>query len=175
MQALRFAFITTLLLLATGVFAQKFPAVDKSPADIAYGRLDNEVVARVIYGRPMKNGREVFGKLVPYGKIWRAGANEATEVQFFRDVKVAGKDIKAGTYTLYLLPNENAWTLILNSDLHQWGAYRYQEENDVLRVEVPTQETKDLVEAFAITFDKAGNGLHLLIGWDRTFIEVPVE
>jgi hypothetical protein len=80
---------------------------------------------KVTYGQPSKKGRVIFGDLVPYGEVWRTGANEATEITFSSDVVISGKTIKAGTYTLFTIPQKNTWTIILNSELKQWGSYGY--------------------------------------------------
>lgn len=153
------------------VVAQKVPKMDKSPADISYMRAGGETVAKVVYGRPQMNDREIFGKLVKYDKVWRTGANEATEIQFFQDVKLGGKMVEAGTYTLFTIPGESEWQIILNSDLNQWGAYRHKKENDVYTVSVPSGSTDETIESMAIFFDKD----NLYIGWANTLVSVSVE
>ncbi len=180
--------ITLLFSLAVLIFsvsqAQVFPRVDKSPMDMAYypdnfahdrGEGD-EALIRVIYSRPAKNGREVFGKLVPLGKVWRVGANESTEIKFYTDATIQGSPVKAGTYSLFAIPGETEWTIILNSDLDYWGAYSYNEKNDVLRVQAPVAKSKEVIENFGITFAKNGqNGATMKLGWDDTVAEVSVE
>lgn len=94
----------------------------------------------VTYGRPHVRDRAIYGDLVPYGQIWRAGANEATTITFSDDVTVAGEDLAAGTYALFATPNEDSWTLHFNSVAEQWGAYNYNASNDVLTVTVTPQE-----------------------------------
>lgn len=164
--------------------AQTFPAPDKSPMDMAYyphnfahDRSEGEkALVRVTYSRPAKNGREVFGKLVPYGKVWRVGANEATEIKFYSDVTIKGEKVTAGTYSLFAIPGEKEWTIILNSDLDYWGAYSYNEKNDVIRISVPALVAGETVENFAIRFSKNGNnGAMMRMGWDKTMVEVPLE
>lgn len=180
--------LTLLLSLVTLVFsavqAQVFPKVDKSPMDMAYypdnfahDRSEGDkALVRVTYSRPAKNGREVFGKLIPYGKVWRVGANEATEIKFYTDATIQGKAIKAGTYSLFAIPGEKEWTIILNSDLDYWGAYSYREQNDVLRVAAPVTKSKEVIENFSIVFAKNGqNGAVMKLGWDDTVVEVPIE
>jgi hypothetical protein len=121
-----FIFLAIATLLTTGnAFSQDLPDLDKSPADIAYYppkiATDRDAAKtpsiKVVYSRPQKNGRVVFGQLEPFGKVWRAGANESTEIKFYKDVKFGGKDIKAGTYTLYAIPEKDKWTVIINSGL----------------------------------------------------------
>lgn len=173
----KYFFISLIAFLcATTVEAQKFPKVDVSPMDAVIVRNDNkESFMRIIYSRPKKNGRKVFGKLVPYGKVWRTGANEATEITFYNDVNFCGQEVKSGTYSLFTIPNEDKWTVILSSDINQWGAYRYKEENDVARVEVDSKTTAANVETFSITSKKKNDGYDLLLGWDDTYIEIPIK
>ncbi|MBO0947859.1 DUF2911 domain-containing protein [Fibrella forsythiae] len=177
------------LLVLTGASAQSFRALDKSPMDMAYypddyahdrkfapAKVGNDkLAARVTYTRPAKNGREVFGKLVPYGKVWRAGANEAPEVKFYQDVTIGGKKIPAGSYALLTIPNETEWTIILSTDLDQWGAYSYNQALDVLRVNVPVQKADTPIENFSIQFAKKdAQTATMYMGWDTTMIAVPV-
>lgn len=158
---------------ATDANAQKFSDIDKSVADIVYYRTERSAPAiiKVVYGRPLKKGRDVFGGLVPYGKVWRTGANEATEIKFFKDVTFGGKQVKAGTYSLFTIPGEKEWTIILSTDLDVWGAYSYKESSDVIRTSVPVTSAGKSLEAFSITF----NGSNLALGWDKTRVEVPIQ
>ena len=173
------SFYTVLFVL--GAFglscAQEFPKLDSSPMDAAIFRESRgaDPIVKVVYSRPQKKGREVFGGLVSYGQMWRTGANEATEVRFYRDVKFGGKDVKAGTYTLYAIPNESKWTLVLNSKTDTWGAYQYDESKDVARTEVDTQKAPSTIEAFAIAYKKVDGGVHMLMGWDDTMVAVPIN
>ena len=118
----------------------------------------------------------MFGKLVPYGKVWRAGANEAPEVKFYQDVTIGGKKLKAGNYAMLVLPTEKDWTIIFSSDLDQWGAYSYNEALDVARITVPVQKSDAAIENFSIQFAKkdAKTGV-MNMGWDSTMVAVPVE
>ena len=153
------------------------PGLDKSPADIAYFRKSRQdaPVAKLIYSRPQKSGRVIFGDLVPYGKVWRTGANENTEINFYRDVKLAGKPVKAGRYSLYTIPGEKSWTIVLNSALDVWGASNYDQTKDVLRVDVPVSETKSTIEAFTMQFVGEPPSGKLLLVWDNVWVEVPVS
>ncbi|WP_299214053.1 DUF2911 domain-containing protein [uncultured Dokdonia sp.] len=154
--------------------AQEFEGLQKSPTDIAYAKTDRRAkpTIKVIYSRPQKKDRELFGKLVPYGKVWRTGADEATEIKLFKDYKFGNKTIKAGTYSLFTIPGEKEWTIILNSDLDDWGSYAYNESNDVARIKVPVSSGKD-VESFSIGFKGVDAGYHLVMGWGTTRVEVP--
>ncbi|ACU63257.1 DUF2911 domain-containing protein [Chitinophaga pinensis] len=127
----------------------------------------------VAYGQPAKKGRVIFGELVPYGKVWRLGANEATEITFAKDGSFGGKPVKAGTYTLFTIPEANEWTFILNSELKQWGAYKYEEikGKNVLEVKAKATKTKAPVEKLTLTVPAN----KLVVEWDETHVEVPVK
>jgi hypothetical protein len=131
------------------------------------------LIARVVYSRPQKNGRTIFGDLVEYGKVWRMGANEATEIEFFRDVKLGEKKVKKGRYTIYALVNEDKWTIILNKETDIWGAFKYDETKDILRTDVPVQKITEPLEDFSIAFEKNNDGANLWIGWDDTQVRIP--
>lgn len=166
-----------LLLLACCSFSgqsQKFAGLQKSPTDITYAKTDrsNKPDIKVIYSRPQKKGREIFGSLVKYNKVWRTGADEATEIKFFKDVKLGQTSIPAGTYSLFTIPNENEWVIIINSDLDSWGAYSYDKSKDIARFTVPVSKG-DSVEAFSIAFKKNDKGYTMAMGWDQTRVEVP--
>lgn len=167
--------------LISGVaVAQKFPTADASPADVAYLRENGRrsaPVAKVIYGRPQKKGRTMLGGTEPFGKVWRLGANETTEIKLFRDVTFGDKVVKAGTYSLYAIPNATEWTIIFNSKLDTWGAYEYEEGKDVVRFNVPVGKTDAEVESFSILFDEAnGSGKSTMnIGWENTLVKIPVK
>lgn len=156
--------------------AQDFSDLDKSPMDAVITRnQDNSPLARIIYSRPKKNNRVIFGQLVPFKKIWRTGANEATEITFYEDVNFNGENIENGTYSLYTIPEKDKWTIIINKQVNTWGAYSYDESLDVLRTSVPTKGTAASVEDFSITFKPTEDGSDLLMGWDDTFVEVPIR
>jgi hypothetical protein len=132
------------------------------------------LVARVIYSRPQKEGRKIFGELVEYGKVWRFGANEATEIEVYRDVRIKDKKLPKGRYTLYAIPSETQWKVIFNKDTDIWGAFRYDEKKDVLRVDVPVQKNATPVEPFTIVFAKAANGADMTIAWDEAMVTLPM-
>ena len=167
--------------------AVKMPEVDKSPMDMAYypanypvlkiqGKATEPLVARVIYSRPLKNDRVVFGELVEWNKIWRLGANEATEIEFYRDVKIGGKKIAKGKYTLFALPEQEQWTIILNKDTDTWGAFKYDEKKDVARIALPVQQMPVPVNAFSIMFEKGdADSIVLDIAWDNYMVAMPIS
>lgn len=153
----------------------KLPKVDKSPADIAVYPNSNNPAIKVIYSRPMMNGREVFGNLVKYGKVWRTGANEATMVIFYQDVMWGETEVAAGEYAIFSVPGEETWQVMLNSDAHQWGAYQMDKSLTVATVEVPAEAMEDPVEAMAITMKEVGDKVHLIIAWENTMVQVPIS
>ncbi|MCB1198703.1 MAG: DUF2911 domain-containing protein [Deltaproteobacteria bacterium] len=165
------------ILVFAGVDAATLPGLDKSPADIsAYPAKGQDKIVKVIYSRPQAKGRSVFGKLVAYDKVWRTGANEATEVTFFTDVTIGGQKIAKGTYSLFTIPTEKSWTVILNKELNQWGAFDYKKESDVIRTIVQTTKVNDTVDAFTITFDDKGkNQVEMILAWENTSINIPIQ
>lgn len=173
------------LLLFTAQSQTKVPEMDKSPMDMSYwpnnypllkmgGKVKGNPIARVIYSRPSKNGRTIFGGILKYNDLWRLGANEATEIEFFSNVTIAGKAIAKGRYTLYCIPTENKWTLILNRDNYSWGAYTYDAKKDVVRTELPVEKNTDTVEAFSMFFDQSPKGANLVILWDDLKVVLPI-
>ena len=155
--------------LITALSASAQPSHPNSPHDT----VENKDI-KVTYGRPYKKGRVVFGELEKYGKVWRTGADEATEITFKKDGKFGGQKVKAGTYTLFTIPNEKEWTIILNSQLKQWGAYSYEKnkEKDVLKFNVPSKKLDSVVEQNTIRLvkDKA-----VIIEWDQTQVSIPID
>lgn len=146
-----------------------------SPLDVATYQY-KDAYAKVMYSRPSKNNREIFGKLVPYGQVWRTGANEATEITLTRDVVIQGKTILAGTYSLFTVPRETNWTIILNKEVGQWGAYNYNEKQDAGRWNVSVVKTPEKsVEVFTISFENKNNIANLLICWDDVCITLPIQ
>lgn len=183
-------FIIAVVLIGTTVNAQKFTKMDKSPMDRAYypdgaphrtfEKDDAKQKAlspqiRVTYSRPAKKGREVFGKLLKFGEAWRVGANESTEVLFINDVTFGGKDIKAGRYSLIIIPTEKEWTLKLNTELDGWGNYGYDASKDIASLSVPVTKSDKEIENLSIAlYEASANTVHLKIGWDTTVAEFPI-
>ena len=160
-----------MMLFTIQVNAQKFPGLDKSPMDLASFPNKGDKVVKVYYSRPQLKGRSL-SELTPNGKVWRTGANEATEITFFKDVTVGGKPVKAGTYVLATIPGEKEWTIIINSNNDTWGAYSYDESKDVARVMVPVTSDKEALEAFSIAFDDNGT---MYLGWNTLRVAVPIK
>lgn len=166
------AFLAIAVLFTNETTAQKFKGLDKSPADIAmYSTKADGAVVKIIYSRPQLKGRSV-ASLTPAGKVWRVGANESTEIRVYKDIMFGGKSVKAGTYTMFAIPGDSEWTIILNKALHTWGSGSYNEANDLVRVKGKVSKGSDFVEALAITFSKTGD-MH--IGWANTVVTVPVK
>jgi hypothetical protein len=164
----------------------KFPPLDASVMDIAAYPLDGfhsgkPLQVKVIYSRPLKKGREIFGAtgLQPYGKIWRVGANEETEIRFYVPVTIGGKQVAPGTYSLFAIPGKDAantdWTIIINSSTDKWGeSYDQFKDKDIVRFSVPVKPLDNVLEAMSITFTPLSNGANMIIGWDKTAVEVPI-
>jgi hypothetical protein len=178
--------ICGLFILLERISAQSsFPPLDKSPMDMSYypvnypilkiqDKIKDPPIARVIYGRPQRDGRSIFGDLEPYGKVWRLGANEATEVEFYKDVKSGNTKIKKGRYTMYALLNAGTWTIILNKDTDTWGAFKYDSTKDAARLPVAVQKPSDPIEVFTMVFEKNGdNSASLVIAWDMVLVKLP--
>jgi Protein of unknown function (DUF2911) len=182
MKIISLLFLNVLALSGAGVYSQSLRGMDKSPMDMAFfpdnfahDRKDGEsAIVRVIYSRPQKDGRDVFGKLVPYGKVWRTGANEATEIMLYQDVTFNGHLLPKGRYSLFTIPGSSEWTIIFNSDLDYWGAYSYDKDKDVLRIPAKASQASESAEAFTIQFGRNGEKLGVMkLVWDKTEVDVP--
>lgn len=156
--------------------AQKFDGLDKSPMDMATFPSSyrvSEKLVRVIYSRPQLKGRSV-SELAKAGEVWRTGANEAVEITFYKDAKVGGADVKAGTYSLFTIPGKAEWTVILNKNLNQWGAYSYDESADVVRVQAKAATDNTNLEAFSMAFKDIPEGADLVMGWGKERVNLPI-
>jgi hypothetical protein len=161
-----------LIMLSTGeVNAQKFPGLDKSPMDMASFPSNGDKVVKIYYSRPQLKDRSL-SELAPNDNVWRTGANEATEITFYKDATIGGKPIKAGTYTLFTIPGEKEWTIIINSVVNTWGAYTYDQTKDVTRVTAPVTTGTESLEAFSIAFNDEGT---LFLGWDTLRVAIPIK
>ncbi len=158
------------LVFTNDTVAQKFQGLDKSPADVVLFPRRGDKVVKIVYSRPQLKGRSL-SKLAPNEKIWRTGANEASQITFYKDVTLGGKEIKAGTYSLFTIPGGNEWTIIINSAINDWGAYSYSESKDVARVKGRVSKSDKIIEAFSIAVD----GENLYLGWGNTVVTVPMK
>lgn len=147
----------------------------KSPIAISAVQL-GDTYLKVVYGQPQKRGREIFGNLVPYGEVWRTGANEATEMTVTGNIEMDGNLVEDGTYSLFSIPGEESWTIILNTNLGQWGAFSYNESADYLRFEVPSKFSETVVESFTISFTEVSDLETIMtLSWNQTRVDIPVR
>lgn len=167
--------LLTALLFTNEVNAQKFEHLDKNPHDIVYYRTVKNGLpqVKVVYGRPEAKDKKVFGTQVPYGKIWKTGSDESTEIRFYQDVMFGNKFVKAGTYVLYTIPNENYWTIILNKKTDTYGACFYNPKEDVAKLEIPTIKGA-MMESFSIGFKTQDYGSQMVLAWAKTRIHIPL-
>ncbi|SOE21530.1 Protein of unknown function [Spirosomataceae bacterium TFI 002] len=157
-------FVLFSLLFVAGIsFGQKAPASPPMTSESS--------MVTVNYSAPSKKGRDVFGALVPYGKVWRTGANDATTITFKKDVNFGGARVKAGTYSLFTIPGEKEWSVILNSEAKQWGAYKYDEKKNVAEVKVKSMVGESNVEQMNITTSDS----QVTISWDMTVVHIPLK
>jgi hypothetical protein len=178
------------LLVCSTAFAQPKPTeLDKSPLDVSYlpsnypllkmsGKTKDAPIARVLYSRPQKNNRLIFNGLIKYNELWRFGANEATEIEFFKTVKIGGKSVSKGRYTLYCIPDSSSWTIILNKDNYCWGGFTYNSKKDELKTTISITKSNELVEAFTMYFDDITPGIkttNLIIEWDDVKAKLPIS
>jgi len=162
-------------LITTLSLAQMGGGKRPSPAASATCDLGGGKTIKTDYSSPRMKGRKIFGELVPYGKVWRTGANEATTFVTSSDVTVGGKDVPAGSYTLFTIPNEDKWTLIINKKTGEWGIpYKY-ESDELARVDMNVSKLPSPMEDFTISYEKSGNGCTMHIDWDTTRASVDIS
>jgi hypothetical protein len=162
------------LFVSKNSFSQEAITPRPSPTAIVTMKYEDNYV-KITYGQPHKRGREIFGGLVPYGQVWRTGANEATEITLTDDLLVKDNVLKAGTYTLFTIPSVDKWTIIFNKQLGQWGSYNYSESADALRIEVPTKKIENVVyEPFTIALEQKNEKADIFMMWDHTKVSIPI-
>jgi hypothetical protein len=167
-------FLTSLLLtfamFASGQDDSKRP----SPSAQAQCKFSDGKTITVNYSSPRAKGRKIFGDLVPYGKVWRTGANEATTFVTDANLTVGGKDVPAGSYTIFTVPSANKWTLIINKKTGEWGIpYKY-ESDELARVDMKVSPAPSQVENFSIAFDSTGQSCTLSMSWEKTQASVDI-
>ncbi|QSE96882.1 DUF2911 domain-containing protein [Fulvivirga lutea] len=172
--------VVFLLALSTVLFCNTLlaqEAVTPRPSPLAIQTMKYEdSYVKVTYSQPHKRDREIFGNLVPYGQVWRTGANEATEITLTGDLIVGSDTLEKGTYSIFTIPNPDKWTIIFNNNLGQWGSYNYTEKADELRVEVPTSILEDVVyEPFTISFDQKNEKAEMNFIWDDVKVSLPIK
>ena len=146
-----------------------------SPLDMRTYKFEDGAYIKVVYSRPHKRGREIFGGLVPYDQLWRTGANQATEITITKPILVEGNELPAGTYSLFTIPQEDQWTIILNQELGMWGSMTYDESLDIMRIEVPVMHTEEVWEPFTIDFEQNNDHVDLVLIWDTTKVALKME
>lgn len=170
----RITLFVSLLLVVQCLQAQEILKLRPSPLAITSVRYKDHYV-KVTYSQPQKKGREIFGNLVPFGKVWRTGANEATEITTTRDIQMDSIVLRAGTYSIFTIPEKDHWTIIINSDVGLWGAYNYNAAKDVWRFDVPVLPGDKIYEPFTIIFEQRNEVADLLMMWDNTRISIPIK
>lgn len=177
---------TTLVAFATAIAQSAIPAADRSPLDVSYypaaypllkiqDKAKEGPVARVVYSRPAKEKRTIYGGIVEYGKVWRMGANEATEIEFYKDVTINGKKVSKGRYTVYAIVQEHNWTFIINTETDCWGAFKYDAQKDVVRMQVPAIATTEPVEMLSMYFENAAQQINFVVAWDNYMAKLPIK
>ncbi len=177
--------LSSLMIPFVNAQSGRMPAIDKSPMDMSYypsnfpilkiqDKVTEPALARVIYSRPQKNGRTVFGELIEFGTVWRLGANEATELELFKDAKIGTTKVKKGRYTLYAIPQQEKWTLIINRDTDTWGAFKYDSKKDVARIDIKIEKQAESAESFTMFFEKQGAAVNLNMYWDNYKATLPI-
>jgi hypothetical protein len=131
-------------------------------------------VARIIYSRPHRQDRQIFGQIVKWGEPWRLGANEATEIQLFQPITIQGKRVERGQYILYAIPHEDRWTIIFNSNLFTWGL-KFDLSKDVARFDVPATKKDQQVEYFSMVFETTATGADLVMAWEDREARLPIQ
>jgi hypothetical protein len=163
-------FILILVVAALPTFAQRGDDAERASKNgQASGTIDG-VEVTVDYGRPNVKGREIWGGLVPYGKVWRTGADEATTITLSGDVTVEGKALPAGKYAVFTIPEKDKWTVIFNKTAKQWGAFKYDSGQDALRVTVAPKKA-DFVESMDFEID----GPSVVLRWDELAVPVTIN
>jgi len=166
-------YLQSTLILAFTLFSLFASSQDKpkpSPASTATGKAGN-VNITITYSAPSVKGRTIWGALVPFGKVWRTGANDATTFEIDGDVKIEGKTLAKGKYSLFTIPDEGEWTIIINKNAKQWGAFSYKAEDDVLRFKAKSSKSASFNEA--LKFQVANGNVSIL--WENLAVSFNVK
>src|SRR5713226_10334100 len=169
------AVLTTLALAGAVLLAQQDKASRPSPPAKAECKLAGVMGITIDYSSPRAKGRKIFGALVPYGQVWRAGANEATTFVVSSDVTIGGKAVPAGSYTLFTIPAEDKWTLVISKKTGEWGTAYPGPDNDLARIDMKVSKLASPVENFTIALDRAGTGCTLKMEWETTEASVDIK
>ena len=171
----RVAFSALLLPILTLLACAQDQSKKPSPPAQAQCKFSDGKIIKSDYSSPRVKGRKIFGGLVPYGQVWRTGANEATTLVTDTNVKVGDKDVPAGSYTIFTLPNADKWTLIISKKTGEWGTDYPGEANDLARVDMTVSKTAAPVENFTISFHEMGSGCHMYLDWENTRATVEIS
>lgn len=172
---LKLTFIFSLVAFTTSALdAQDDKSKRKSPPMETMGKV-GDVEVKINYSAPYAKGRTIYGELIPYGKVDRLGANEATTIEVSSNVTIEGEDLAAGKYAMFSIPGEDKWTLIFNTVADQWGAYEYDESKDALRVEVEAHQLDELVEQMKIDLKEKEGKSWLVIKWEKTKVPLSIS
>ena len=177
MRGFRRAALLLVIFLSAAAASRAQSIVDDLPRPSQHAEVVQRIGVTDItinYSRPLVNGRKVFGGLEAYGKVWRAGANEATTFVTTGDTSVGGTTVPAGSYTIFVIPNADKWTLVISKKTGEWGTAYPGESNDLARVDMAVSKTSAPVENFTIDFDQAGGGCTLQMKWENTQASVKV-
>ena len=167
--------LTSLLLAFTVLAACQEKSKRPSPPAQAQCKFSDGKTITVDYSSPRAKGRKIFGELVPYGEVWRTGANEATTFVTDTNLSVGGKDVPAGSYTIFTVPNADKWTLIVNKTTGEWGIpYKY-EANELARVDMKVSSTSSPVENFTIALASMGSSCTMSISWENTQASISIS
>ena len=173
MKAARIPVLALLALVAVGCIAQEKKAPLSPPGTATFSFADGKTIT-IDYSRPSMRGRKIFGGLVPYGQVWRTGANAATTLKTDVNLTIGGASVPAGSYTLYTIPDEKSWKLIINKETGQWGT-EYNEKDDLARADMKLAKNPSPTEQFTISFDKtSGTAATLKLDWADTTASVAI-
>jgi hypothetical protein len=169
------ASLAVLLVTAFVVLGQQDKSKRPSPPAQAKYELGGGQTITIDYSSPRAKGRKIYGGIVPFGQIWRTGANESTTFVTTVDLNVGGTTVPAGNYTIFTVPNEDKWQLVISKKTGEWGTDYPGPSNDLARVDMKVSKLPSPVEDFTISFDKAGSGANLNIDWETTRASVMVS
>jgi len=162
------------LSLSVNAFSQDLKLPAPSPTCVLKQDFSTSNI-EITYSRPALRGRKIFGDMIPFGQVWRTGANSATKISFGEDVMLANNALKAGTYALYTIPGEKTWKVIVNKGISNWGVSGFDDKDDVIQFEVPVQKINDAVQSFTISVDNINNNkCDISLSWENTKVVIPV-
>ena len=167
--------LATVALASVALLARQDKSSRPSPPAKAECKLADAMTVTIDYSSPRAKGRKIFGGLVPYGQVWRAGANEATSFVTTSDITVGGKPVPAGKYTIFTVPAEDKWTLVISKKTGEWGTAYPGPDNDLARIDMKVSKTSAPVENFTIAFDHSGSACTLLMEWETTRASVDIK